>query len=222
MLRSAPSLGFLISGSSRIYFAGDTDLFDEMSALAGSLDVALLPVSGWGAKVGPGHLDPVRAAQCLPLLKPRWPSRSLGHLLAAAPKHVGGSARSVPPARGGARARGRGQDSRSGHGADVLSQPHPIRAMASILRVRLNRRHGAAPEPSNRARIAPADGRARGCHDRLDGGVRNHRRHLSRRLRRHLPRIRVRVPGALRDGKDGACHGAWRRPSPCSAPRRRS
>ena len=71
MLRSVPSLGFLVSGSQRIYFAGDTDLFEGMSALAGSIDIALLPVSGWGSKVGPGHLDPLRAAQSLRLLKPR-------------------------------------------------------------------------------------------------------------------------------------------------------
>jgi L-ascorbate metabolism protein UlaG (beta-lactamase superfamily) len=71
MLRSTPSLGFLVSGSRQIYFAGDTDLFDGMSALAGSIDVALLPVAGWGSKVGPGHLDPLRAAQALRLLKPR-------------------------------------------------------------------------------------------------------------------------------------------------------
>jgi L-ascorbate metabolism protein UlaG (beta-lactamase superfamily) len=70
-LRSAPSLGFVVSGSRRIYFAGDTDLFDGMSALADSLDIALLPVAGWGAKLGPGHLDPERAAQALRLLKPR-------------------------------------------------------------------------------------------------------------------------------------------------------
>jgi L-ascorbate metabolism protein UlaG (beta-lactamase superfamily) len=70
-LRSAPSLGYIVSGSRRIYFAGDTDLFDGMSALGDSLDVALLPVSGWGSKVGPGHLDPLRAAQSLRLLKPR-------------------------------------------------------------------------------------------------------------------------------------------------------
>ena len=42
-----------------------------MSDLAGSIDIALLPVSGWGSKVGPGHLDPLRAAQSLRLLKPR-------------------------------------------------------------------------------------------------------------------------------------------------------
>jgi L-ascorbate metabolism protein UlaG (beta-lactamase superfamily) len=70
-VRSAPSLGFVVSGSRRIYFAGDTDLFGGMSALAGSLDVALLPVAGWGSKVGPGHLDPIRAAQALQLLRPR-------------------------------------------------------------------------------------------------------------------------------------------------------
>jgi L-ascorbate metabolism protein UlaG (beta-lactamase superfamily) len=70
-VRSAPSLGFVVSGSRRIYFAGDTDLFEGMSMLAGSLDVALLPVAGWGSKLGPGHLDPVRAAHSLLLLRPR-------------------------------------------------------------------------------------------------------------------------------------------------------
>jgi L-ascorbate metabolism protein UlaG (beta-lactamase superfamily) len=70
-LRSAHSLGFVVSGSRRVYFAGDTDLFDGMSALAGSLDAALLPVAGWGPKLGPGHLDPLRAAKALRLLRPR-------------------------------------------------------------------------------------------------------------------------------------------------------
>jgi L-ascorbate metabolism protein UlaG (beta-lactamase superfamily) len=70
-LRSAPSLGFVISGSRSVYFAGDTDLFEGMSALAGRLDLALLPVAGWGPKLGPGHLDPLRAAQALRLLRPR-------------------------------------------------------------------------------------------------------------------------------------------------------
>jgi L-ascorbate metabolism protein UlaG (beta-lactamase superfamily) len=64
-----PALGFVFRGSRTVYFAGDTDLFDGMAALA-PLDVALLPVSGWGAKVGPGHLDPVAAARALTLLRP--------------------------------------------------------------------------------------------------------------------------------------------------------
>ncbi len=60
-----------MSGSLRIYFAGDTDLFDGMRELAGTLDVALLPVWGWGPRVGPGHLDPERAARAAGLLRPR-------------------------------------------------------------------------------------------------------------------------------------------------------
>ena len=55
---------------SSVYFAGDTDLFDGMAEL-GPLDVAVLPVSGWGSKVPAGHLDPRRAAEALRLLRPR-------------------------------------------------------------------------------------------------------------------------------------------------------
>jgi L-ascorbate metabolism protein UlaG (beta-lactamase superfamily) len=65
------ALGYLVSGSSRVYFAGDTDLFDGMAELAPGLDVALLPVAGWGPRVPAGHLDPLRAAQALRLLRPR-------------------------------------------------------------------------------------------------------------------------------------------------------
>jgi len=62
--------GYTVTGSRSLYFAGDTDFFEEMNELAGA-DAALLPVSGWGAKVGPGHLDPDGAAETLRLLKPR-------------------------------------------------------------------------------------------------------------------------------------------------------
>ena len=65
-----PALGYILRGSRSIYFAGDTDLFAGMAAFA-PLDVALLPVAGWGSKVGPGHLDPQRAAAALALLRPR-------------------------------------------------------------------------------------------------------------------------------------------------------
>jgi L-ascorbate metabolism protein UlaG (beta-lactamase superfamily) len=67
----APALGFLVSGSRRVYFAGDTDLFEGMATLAASLDVALVPIWGWGPSAGPGHLDPRRAADALQLLRPR-------------------------------------------------------------------------------------------------------------------------------------------------------
>ena len=64
------SVGFLVTGSARIYFAGDTDLFDGMRELA-PVDVALLPIGGWGPGVPEGHLDPVRAVRALELLRPR-------------------------------------------------------------------------------------------------------------------------------------------------------
>jgi L-ascorbate metabolism protein UlaG (beta-lactamase superfamily) len=69
--RPTPALGYHVAGSLRVYFAGDTDLFPEMAALAGGLDLALLPVAGWGPKLGPGHLDPERAARAAALLRPR-------------------------------------------------------------------------------------------------------------------------------------------------------
>lgn len=67
----AVPLGFLLEGSQRLYFAGDTDLFDGMAALGPGLDLALLPVWGWGPTLGPGHLDPERAARAAALLGPR-------------------------------------------------------------------------------------------------------------------------------------------------------
>jgi L-ascorbate metabolism protein UlaG (beta-lactamase superfamily) len=65
------AVGYVVAGSSRIYFAGDTDLFDGMRELASGLDVALLPIAGWGPRLPPGHLDAVRAVRALGLLRPR-------------------------------------------------------------------------------------------------------------------------------------------------------
>jgi L-ascorbate metabolism protein UlaG (beta-lactamase superfamily) len=67
----AAAVGFLVSGSSCLYFPGDTDLFPGMSSIAPGIDVAFLPVAGWGSRVPRGHLDPVRAAEALQLLRPR-------------------------------------------------------------------------------------------------------------------------------------------------------
>lgn len=67
-----PAVGYVIEGPPRVYFAGDTDLFDGMTEIGDrGLDLALLPISGWGPRTPPGHLDPVRAAQALRLLRPR-------------------------------------------------------------------------------------------------------------------------------------------------------
>jgi L-ascorbate metabolism protein UlaG (beta-lactamase superfamily) len=64
------ALGLLLAGSTRVYFAGDTDLVPAMDDLSGPVDVALLPVSGWGPMLGPGHLDPVRAAEAAARIQP--------------------------------------------------------------------------------------------------------------------------------------------------------
>ncbi len=67
----AGAVGYLLEGSARVYYAGDTELFAGMVELGPGLDVALLPVWGWGPKPGEGHLDPETAAQALALLRPR-------------------------------------------------------------------------------------------------------------------------------------------------------
>jgi len=64
------ALGFVIEGGARVYFAGDTDLFEGMGGL-GPLDAALVPVWGWGPSLGPGHLDPDGAARAVARLRPR-------------------------------------------------------------------------------------------------------------------------------------------------------
>jgi L-ascorbate metabolism protein UlaG (beta-lactamase superfamily) len=66
----AKALGYVLRGATSVYFAGDTDLFDEMATLAGGIDVAALPIAGWGARLPPGHLDPERAAQAAALIRP--------------------------------------------------------------------------------------------------------------------------------------------------------
>jgi L-ascorbate metabolism protein UlaG (beta-lactamase superfamily) len=67
------ALGFVVAGAAvRIYFAGDTDLFAGMARIGDppGLDVALLPVWGWGGRLGPGHMNPDEAAQAAAMLRP--------------------------------------------------------------------------------------------------------------------------------------------------------
>ena len=65
------AIGFLVSGRRKIYFAGDTDYFPTMEELAPGLDLALLPIWGWGPSIGEGHLDPEGAARAAAALSPR-------------------------------------------------------------------------------------------------------------------------------------------------------
>jgi L-ascorbate metabolism protein UlaG (beta-lactamase superfamily) len=50
-----------------VWFAGDTELYpamDELPDLAGRpIDLALLPIGGWGPRLSPGHMGPDEAAE---------------------------------------------------------------------------------------------------------------------------------------------------------------
>ncbi|MEA2180354.1 MAG: hypothetical protein QOG77_3651 [Solirubrobacteraceae bacterium] len=68
--RADDAIGYVVDdGERRVYFAGDTDLFDGMRDLR-PLDAALVPIWGWGLRAGPGHMDPARAADAVALLAP--------------------------------------------------------------------------------------------------------------------------------------------------------
>jgi L-ascorbate metabolism protein UlaG (beta-lactamase superfamily) len=67
---AADAVGYVLTAAHCVYFAGDTELFGEMRGLAQALDVALLPIWGWGPRLGPGHMDPGQAAEALTLLRP--------------------------------------------------------------------------------------------------------------------------------------------------------
>jgi L-ascorbate metabolism protein UlaG (beta-lactamase superfamily) len=60
----------VVEGERRTYFAGDTGLFDTMAEEVGAVDLALLPVGGWGPFLGEGHLNAARAAEVLTTLAP--------------------------------------------------------------------------------------------------------------------------------------------------------
>ncbi|HEY7042657.1 MAG TPA: MBL fold metallo-hydrolase [Nocardioidaceae bacterium] len=87
----AEALGYVIrSDDGSIYHAGDTALYPEMVRLATPrLDLALLPVWGWGPRLGPGHLDPETAAVAASMIKPT----------AAVPVHWGALWSRVVPRR---------------------------------------------------------------------------------------------------------------------------
>lgn len=54
-----------------VWVAGDTSLYAGMEALpdlAGGVDVAVVPIGGWGPRLSAGHLDPVQAARAAHLV----------------------------------------------------------------------------------------------------------------------------------------------------------
>ena len=76
--------------TARIWLAGDTSLYPEMADLpdlaGGPIDLAVVPVGGWGPRLSGGHLDPEQAARGLrPRRRGGGGAVPLGHVLRAEP-----------------------------------------------------------------------------------------------------------------------------------------
>lgn len=74
--RPSAAHGFLVrSPEGVVWFAGDTSLYPEMADLAdlaeAPIDLALVPIHGWGPRLSEGHMDPSAAAQACALVRPR-------------------------------------------------------------------------------------------------------------------------------------------------------
>ena len=67
-----PALGFRVSSEhGSFWYPGDTELRDDLSDLE-PVDLALVPVGGWGPTLGAGHLDPDQAAEAVRRVGARW------------------------------------------------------------------------------------------------------------------------------------------------------
>lgn len=68
----APPLGFRLSGGgSSVWFPGDTGLFDGLDAVR-EVDLALIPIGGWGPSLGEHHLDPSQAVEAIRRVGAQW------------------------------------------------------------------------------------------------------------------------------------------------------
>jgi L-ascorbate metabolism protein UlaG (beta-lactamase superfamily) len=59
----------------RVWLAGDTSLYPEMADLpdlaGGPIDLAVVPIGGWGPRLSGGHMDPEQAARACDLIGAR-------------------------------------------------------------------------------------------------------------------------------------------------------
>lgn len=63
-----PALGFRVDAAGRsFWFPGDSELRDDMADV-GRVDLALVPIGGWGPTLEDGHMDPVAGAAAVELV----------------------------------------------------------------------------------------------------------------------------------------------------------
>lgn len=69
----ADALGFLVGGDGGIWYPGDTEADTSFHRLVyRKLEVALMPVWGWGPSLGPGHMNPRQAAELTAQITPKY------------------------------------------------------------------------------------------------------------------------------------------------------
>lgn len=62
---AGPPLGFRIESAGRsVWFPGDTELRADMVEVGG-VDLALVPIGGWGPTLADGHMDPIAGAEAV-------------------------------------------------------------------------------------------------------------------------------------------------------------
>jgi L-ascorbate metabolism protein UlaG (beta-lactamase superfamily) len=68
----APALGFRVAHEAGSWwYPGDTELRDDMAALD-PVELALVPIGGWGPTLGDGHMHPEHAAEAVRRVGAGW------------------------------------------------------------------------------------------------------------------------------------------------------
>lgn len=68
----SPALGFRVSDGTRaVWYPGDTGLTEAMAEVD-PVDLALVPIGGWGPSLGDEHLDPGQAAEAVRRVGATW------------------------------------------------------------------------------------------------------------------------------------------------------
>jgi L-ascorbate metabolism protein UlaG (beta-lactamase superfamily) len=69
---AGPALGFRVAHEGRsLWFPGDTELRDDMAQID-PVDLALVPIGGWGPTLEDGHMDPVDGAAAVGRVGATW------------------------------------------------------------------------------------------------------------------------------------------------------
>ena len=75
--RPNAATGHLVRGpSGTVWVAGDTELYPDLALLPSwadaPIDLALVPIAGWGPRLSPGHMGPKEAAVACRMIGARW------------------------------------------------------------------------------------------------------------------------------------------------------